>query len=750
MDASNDNREDEKLSDSLTEEDPKNEQTRRVKIVKVRSIENEKKEVLDLNDENEGKGDDDLQFSRKRAVSIDMSLSSHTGISTALEEYRRKRRSSKLRRDIMKFKRNRMSQTIDRKTLQWSGETPLADKKKQDFKRSNELSPSSSPDLPPKLMMSVVMDQFTVYLPSVDQRQQFFYNPSDKLSSIIEKVITAWSLDKDHYVATDDNGNLIPLDTILQDLENHYCSYIPKSEVGLTKVSQPEVIANNEPVFRPRSEQEISSILTSIDKTHKRNSRRTSTKRPKQNKIAQREVSTLSLASLSNISSGNIQFELLDEKCVLSAVSLPSLIQILCNCTRGDTVKEQERDFVMVFLIAYDSILTAREVWDAILEFLKINEGRTDTLASALEFISKLIQYRTDSLDEKLKKEIAEWLTKITSIPETLLPKQSLINQLQKEAPSKSIMEELRVLTVTENEMEDQIYLVSIEHIEREQMRDLFDFHPKAIARQMALYDLQLVRRIPYHEWHGQGWMKEKAPNISAVINRFNMISHWASTLIVLGTTTEFRAMIIIHLVHIAMESLQLNNYNAVLALVTGLSATPISRLSQTWAQVDSHTTRLLAQLRDLISISAKFRGLRDAQESAEGPCVPYLGVYLNDLTYIEDGNVKYASKNAFSANSLSELQGVLEEKPEEQGELINFERMQMVCNVISKVRRLAFGGNYGFKVIEVIQDYLNHGVYLGEDEIFEESLKREGKADSSDPKLKKKKNVLGFSLLDS
>jgi len=39
------------------------------------------------------------------------------------------------------------------------------------------------------------------------------------------------------------------------------------------------------------------------------------------------------------------------------------------------------------------------------------------------------------------------------------------------------------------------------------------------------------------------------------------------------------------------------------------------------------------------LSSTHNFKHLRDTQENTEPPAIPYLGVFLQDLTFLEDGN---------------------------------------------------------------------------------------------------------------
>lgn len=49
-------------------------------------------------------------------------------------------------------------------------------------------------------------------------------------------------------------------------------------------------------------------------------------------------------------------------------------------------------------------------------------------------------------------------------------------------------------------------------------------------------------------------------------------------------------------------------------------------------------TKDLLESMRTLIASTKNFSRYREALNTAQAPCIPFLGVYLTDLTFIEDG----------------------------------------------------------------------------------------------------------------
>ena len=55
--------------------------------------------------------------------------------------------------------------------------------------------------------------------------------------------------------------------------------------------------------------------------------------------------------------------------------------------------------------------------------------------------------------------------------------------------------------------------------------------------------------------------------------------------------------------------------------------------------QVDSKTTAGMDALKALLSSTQNYKAMRTALHTSQPPCVPYLGMYLTDMTFVEQGN---------------------------------------------------------------------------------------------------------------
>lgn len=53
-------------------------------------------------------------------------------------------------------------------------------------------------------------------------------------------------------------------------------------------------------------------------------------------------------------------------------------------------------------------------------------------------------------------------------------------------------------------------------------------------------------------------------------------------------------------------------------------------------------TKQTIKKLQLTVSSDGRFRNLRDTLRRSEPPCIPYLGMYLSDLSFIEEGTPNF------------------------------------------------------------------------------------------------------------
>uniref|UniRef100_A0A8C4F1T3 Ras-specific guanine nucleotide-releasing factor RalGPS1 n=1 Tax=Dicentrarchus labrax TaxID=13489 RepID=A0A8C4F1T3_DICLA len=170
---------------------------------------------------------------------------------------------------------------------------------------------------------------------------------------------------------------------------------------------------------------------------------------------------------------------------------------------------------------------------------------------------------------------------------------------------------------------------------------DVLKVTPEEFASQITLMDAPVFKAIQPEELASCGWNgKEKhslAPNVVAFTRRFNQVSFWLVREILTAHTLKIRAEILSHFVKIAKKLLELNNLHSLVSVVSALQSAPIFRLSKTWALISRKDKATFEKLNYLTSKEENYTRMREYIRSLKMvPCIPYLGIYLLDMIYID------------------------------------------------------------------------------------------------------------------
>uniref|UniRef100_A0A8C2V404 Ras protein specific guanine nucleotide releasing factor 2 n=1 Tax=Chinchilla lanigera TaxID=34839 RepID=A0A8C2V404_CHILA len=227
------------------------------------------------------------------------------------------------------------------------------------------------------------------------------------------------------------------------------------------------------------------------------------------------------------------------------------------------------------------------------------------------------------------------------------------------------------------------------------------------LAEQITLLDHIVFRSIPYEEFLGQGWMKpdksERTPFIMKTSRHFNDMSNLVASQIMNYADVSSRANAIEKWVAVADICRCLHNYNGVLEITSALNRSAIYRLKKTWAKVSKQTKALMDKLQKTVSSEGRFKNLRETLKNCNPPAVPYLGMYLTDLAFIEEGTPNFT----------------------EEG-LVNFSKMRMISHIIREIRQFQQTSYRIDHQPKVTQYLLDKALIIDEDTLYELSLKIE------------------------
>jgi RasGEF domain/RasGEF N-terminal motif len=166
------------------------------------------------------------------------------------------------------------------------------------------------------------------------------------------------------------------------------------------------------------------------------------------------------------------------------------------------------------------------------------------------------------------------------------------------------------------------------------------DLDPIEVAQDLTLSSHQLFQSVVPVEMMNGVWHRPEAatlcPNLVAVIDRFNLLSFWVATEMVSERDLERRVKLLKRFINVADLSRGLKNLTSMMQIVVGLNFRSVQRLAETWSALPPRFTARYRHLRQLTDASNDFNPYRLLLGSLAPPLVPYIGVFLSDLTAIE------------------------------------------------------------------------------------------------------------------
>ena len=205
------------------------------------------------------------------------------------------------------------------------------------------------------------------------------------------------------------------------------------------------------------------------------------------------------------------------------------------------------------------------------------------------------------------------------------------------------------------------------------------------VARQLTLEASSIFEKLQAAEFSNKNWCskdKEKlSPNIIKLTKQFNKVyskfihyriehfvnhflflqqSQWTVTEVLKQFKLNERVNILKKLIELARVNnflfqmkyiiiinifkqyfKEFNNFHGLVAVLSGLQSSSVKRLSLTWAKISEDDKNFIEQMGELMSFRESYKNYRAALAAvpAQTTVLPFIGVFLTDLVYIEDGN---------------------------------------------------------------------------------------------------------------
>ncbi|KAI9243744.1 ras guanine nucleotide exchange factor domain-containing protein [Phascolomyces articulosus] len=255
----------------------------------------------------------------------------------------------------------------------------------------------------------------------------------------------------------------------------------------------------------------------------------------------------------------------------------------------------------------------------------------------------------------------------------------------------------------------------------------LLDVHPLELARQLTIMDFGLYRSIQPSECLDKAWSssdKSKGIHIRQSIEYNNQVTLWVSDSILCQNDIKKRSNTVKYWIQVAEKCChQLHSFNTCMAILSAFESSAIARLHRTWEILGSRAQQTLNTMRETFASNRNFAKYRALVHSVNPPCIPFLGVYLQDLTFMEDGNPNVL-KNT---------------------DLINFGKLAKTSEVIREIQQYQ-STPYPFLSVSMLQMFIKANLQSARDEdsLYNESVKIEPK-ERTDEKVTRLLEESGF-----
>lgn len=222
----------------------------------------------------------------------------------------------------------------------------------------------------------------------------------------------------------------------------------------------------------------------------------------------------------------------------------------------------------------------------------------------------------------------------------------------------------------------------------------ILDFDPMELARQFTIIESKLFCAIQPEELLALEWTKKsdsKAVNVKAMSKLSTDLANLVADTILHLEDAKKRAVMIKHWVKIAAKCLELNNYDSLMAIICSLNSSMVMRLKKTWELVSAKTKVRLDELKTITDVGRNYAVLRQRLQNHVAPCIPFVGIYLTDLTFVDVGN------------------GTTRQLPGESGadrmSVINFDKHMKTAKIIGQLQ--SFQVPYRLATVPEMQDWM-------------------------------------------
>ena len=286
-----------------------------------------------------------------------------------------------------------------------------------------------------------------------------------------------------------------------------------------------------------------------------------------------------------------------------------------------------------------------------IYENLDIIQKDKITFQQLQEFFMKIsgIKWESQELNQDLKTlEILLFFNKTVPNAEN--------NEAEKEKSNKLENKEIKISkTITKNNKTKSLLLSTTKPFKEKEKKVRYfyivNFKKEEIAYYLTLDSYQLLSDIPESELYNKNFARKdkdiRAPHIKKIFDRYEKLTNFIIEDICSYDQISERVNIIERWVTIANVCQELKNYNDLIMLNTLFFHYLLKKsLKKTWGKLPKKTLNYIEKINKFCSGEQCYKKIRSEIYKTKGSYIPYIGILLKQLTYIEEKKYIIDNKN--------------------------------------------------------------------------------------------------------
>ncbi|KAL7662663.1 Bud site selection protein 5 [[Candida] zeylanoides] len=189
---------------------------------------------------------------------------------------------------------------------------------------------------------------------------------------------------------------------------------------------------------------------------------------------------------------------------------------------------------------------------------------------------------------------------------------------------------------------------------------NLLDFNGLEIAKQLTVVESQIFCSIRPDELLNANFSAKRAhlklaPNVRQSLLFTNCLSGYVlESVLQPKIALKMRVNIVKTWLKVAISCLYLRNFNSLAAIITSLQSHLVTRLAKLWSELSAKYTELYDYLSRIVHPDKNYTVYRSklrnflVANDYNVPIVPYFSLFLQDLTFVMDGNPNYRKADSF------------------------------------------------------------------------------------------------------